>query len=336
MEKELPAKESIKEVVAPYGPKQAESKLAFKLGEKRVELLEAARKVVNPDYKDITVLYPASGPDVANVLIATHATKLILVDTDDHTGNIIKEIKDIGGEITKVSYSENKREIDFNWEGKNRKLIFYNLEVTPESAGKLMADVGQYDVYFEKKSQDLGTPEITEKFMGNLRSGGHTITDFEAESHIGLEKCPIDNKFEEEGYWYGHHRLHVHRKVRGVRGIGHTLHLNRTLFNADHTRNGGYIGIDDKAYEPTFKVYREQLTELKKTFDVIPAESREEAEEKEKIKTELIEQLYKAKGDMSKVLDSPENLQKQLEHLIEMRAMNIDSHELFVERIREA
>ena len=38
MEKELPAKESMKEAVAPYSPKEVESRLASKLGEKRLEL----------------------------------------------------------------------------------------------------------------------------------------------------------------------------------------------------------------------------------------------------------------------------------------------------------
>lgn len=44
--------------------------------------------------------------------------------------------------------------------------------------------------------------------------------------------------------------------------------------------------------------------ELKNVFDAIQAESKEELQEKVSIKAEIIERLYKAKGDMSMVLDS--------------------------------
>lgn len=333
MEKEL-EKQPMKTAVAPYGP--TEVNLANKLGERRVELLEAARKVVNPHRADITVFYPASGPDVANVLVATDAKKLILVDKDPHGVNILREIKEVGGQVTNVFQIGNKTEFDFVWNGRNRKLVFHNVEINKESIDKLLAEVGQYDVYFEKKSQGFGASEITEKLLGNLKPGGHAITDFELDSHIGFEKHQLDEKFEGESYWYGNHHLNIHRKLRNVKGMGLRLHLNRALFNADYTRNGGYIGIDENAYEPTFRTYREQLLDLRRTYEAIPAETKEEVEDKENIKREIVERLYKAKGDMSKVLNSPENLERQLQHLIEMRALSSESHELFVERIREA
>lgn len=175
------------------------------------------------------------------MLPSTHATKIILADKDQHTSNIIKEIKDIGGSIQKVSYSGNKSEIDFEWEGKSRKVIFYHLEIDKNSIDKLMGEVGHYDVYFEKKSQDLGSPEILEKFMGNLKNGGHAVLDYDADNHIGLEKEPLDKKYDGEDYWYGHHRMKIYRKQRNVRGMGLRLNLNRTLSDAEYTRNGGIL-----------------------------------------------------------------------------------------------
>ncbi|MEM3555639.1 MAG: hypothetical protein QXF56_02905 [Candidatus Micrarchaeia archaeon] len=333
MEKKLTGEEGIKEAVAPYGP--AESKLTNKLGERRLELLEATRKTINPRREDITVFYPASGPDVANALLATDAKKLILVDRDPHGVNILKEIKEIGGEVTNVFQIGNKTEFDFVWNGKNRKLIFHNLEINGESVDKLLAEVGQYDVYFEKKSQGFSS-EVAEKFLTNLKVNGYTVTDFEIDSHIGFEKCKLDDKFETEQYKYGNYRMNIHRKRAHLKGMGLRMHLNKVLFDAEHLRNGGYIGIDDYAWETTFKTYREKLEELKKTFELLPAETKEEVEEKSKVREEIINRLFNAKGEMSKVHNSPENLEKQLQHLIEKRALSFEAHELFVSRIREA
>ncbi|NYZ76672.1 hypothetical protein H0N98_05500 [Candidatus Micrarchaeota archaeon] len=335
MEKELPAKGDIREAVAPYGPKEVESRLASKLGEKRMELHNAALKIVNPERKDLTVFYPSPGPDVANVLAATRATTIHLADKNQQTEYITKEINDIGGHVQKVSPSENKIEIEFEWDGKNRRVIFHQINIDKNNVDKLLADVGQYDVYFEKKSQGLSSdPQITEKFMGNLKTGGHAILDYRADNHIGLEKEPLDSKYNGEDYQYGDGRMRIHRKRRSVRSAAHIIHFNKEFSKTVYRRNGGYGGVDDDAlgrFKDPKDGYGSDLIKLKALYNAIPEENREE---KASIKAEMIKELYDNEIDKSMIQGSPQNIQGQIDFLRGKKALTSEKYGELMEEMR--
>jgi hypothetical protein len=336
MENELQAKESIREAVAPYGPKEVESRLATKLGEKRrMELHGAALKIVNPEKKDLIVFYPSSGPDVANVLAATRATTIHLADKNQQTDDIIKEINDIGGHVQKVSPQENKIEIEFEWDGKNRKVIFHHIDIDKNNVDKLLADVGQYDVYFEKKSEGLSDdPEMREKFIRNLKIGGHAILDYQVDDHIGLEKEQLDSKYDGEDYQYGDGRMRIHRKRRSVRGAAHISHFNKAFSSAIYRRNGGYSGVDDDAlgrFKDPKGGYESDLIKLKVLYNSIPEENREE---KASIKAEMIKELYDNEIDKSTIPKSPQNIQLQIDFLRGKKALTSEKYGELMEEMR--
>ncbi|MCX6775562.1 MAG: hypothetical protein NT130_01810 [Candidatus Micrarchaeota archaeon] len=328
MERKLPSKESIRDAVLPYGPKEVESRLVDLLGERRMELHGAAMKIVNAEKKDLTVFYPSSGPDVVHALAATSATTLHLADRDQHTHGIIKRIKDIGGRIQKLSYSGNKSEIDFEWDGKNRKVVFHHIEIDKGTVSKLLAEVGQYDIYFEKKSQGLSSDsEITEKFVGNLKTGGHAILDYEAERHIGLEKEQLDTKYEGENYQYGDGCMRIYRKRRSVTGAVRIMRFNEAFSDAVHRRNGEDDGVGDTALEYFKKRYENDLVKLKTLYDAIPEG------EKANIRAEIITELHNKEIDKSMVLNSAQNIQTQIEFLRGKRALTTpEAYEMFMER----
>jgi len=293
-----------------------------------MELLGAVLKIVNSEKKKITVFYPSSGPDVANVLAATDATTLHLADKDQHTDGIKKRIEDIGGRIQKVSYSGNKSEIDFEWAGEDRKVIFHQINIDKSNVDKLLAEVGQYDVYFEKKSERLSSdPEIREKFVGNLETGGHAILDYEAEMHIGFEKEQLDSKYDGENYQYGDGRMRIYRKHRSVTGVVCVMRFNEAFSDAVYRRNGGYSGVDDSALESLKKGgYEADLAKLKALYDSIP-----EGKEKAKIKAEIVKELHEKEIDISEIPDTRQNIQKQIAYLKSTRALTPEAYEMFME-----
>jgi len=329
MEKKLTSASSgsIHEAVIPYGPKGVEGRLADLLGERRAELHRAALKIVNAENRNLTVFYPSSGPDVMHALAAARATTLHLADKDQHTEGIIKRIGDIGGRIQKLSYSANKSEIDFEWDGKDRKVIFHHIEIDKGNVDKLLAEVGQYDIYFEKKSQGLGSPEIVEKLVGNLKTGGHAILDYEAERHIGFEKEKLDSKYEGANYPYGNGYMRIYRKRRNVAAAAQIIHFNEEFSDVVCTRNGGDSGVDESALRSLGARYEADLVKLKALYDAIPEE------EKAGVRADIAKELHENEIDRSLVLNSPQNIQKQIEFLREKRAFSTpEAYELFMER----
>jgi hypothetical protein len=319
METKLPAKEGMGGLVAPYGPKEVENMLASNFSERmRLELHNTALKIVNPQRKDLTVLYPSSGSDVMTALDVTRATTLHLADKNQQTEGISKNITDAGGRIQKVSQAGDKTEIDFEWDGKNRKVIFHHVNIDMSSIDKLLADVGQYDIYFEKRSQSFDVdpevlPEIMGKFIGNLKIGGHAVLDYQANDHIGLEKEQLDSKYDTRTYPYGDGHMRIHRKKKGVHSAAHMINFNKLFSDVVYARNGGSLGVDDKARDLFKEGYEVNLRKLREAYETIPQEN---SEERANIRAEIKKDLYDSDIDKSKVLDSKENLHKQMEDLI--------------------
>ena len=329
MEKKLPPQvsdESIQRAVLQYGPK--DTKLSKILGPKRMELFRAALKIVNPEKKDITVFYPRSGPDILNVLVATDATTLHLADKDQHTQEIIKRIENTGGTIQNQSSFGDKNEIYFEWGGKDRKVVFHQGDVDNSNIDKLLADVGQYDIYLEKKSDRLGNdPEIRAKLLGNLKIGGHAILDYEAERHIGFEQERLASKYERADYKYGYYRMRVYRKDKSVSDPLHMMRFNETFSDVVSSRNGGDLGVDESALEIFKRVYPGQLAELKALYDAIP-----EAKEKESIKKEIIKELYEKEVDISQVFGTRESYRREIEYLDKQGLLTQQAYEVIMER----
>jgi len=193
----------------------------------------------------------------------------------------------------------------------------------------LLADVGHYDVYFEKKSQKLSTdPEIMGKLIANLQIGGHAILDYRADDRIGLVKEQLDIRYDGMNYPYGDGRMRIHHKLGNVRGTERIIPFNKLFSEVVDLRNGGSLGVDDKALNFFKGGYESNLMKLRKLYEAIPQDS----EEKPSIRAEIKKELYDTEMDKSRVLDSTENLWKQMESLKKKRLFELGTEEEFVGR----
>lgn len=337
MEKELPAKEGMKEAVASYGPKEIESKLVDKLGENRLELLKAVKRIINPDDRELKLTYFASGPDVANAIVATGATQLVYVDMLPQAKYIQEEIEKIGGKVRNEISSGSRTEIDFEWEEKGRKILFYQLYVEKGTIDKLSEEMKDSDVYFEKKAQGIRGIDVWEKVISSIKVGGFHISDAGIGESLGFENIQLDDKFQRSqiqrnSYKFGHATLMLHRKKENVPDLRGRLEFNDLLLDAGWVRNGSVLGIKEEDYAHSFKVYGEMLAGLKTLLKSVSEETRKELEPR------VVKTLLNAPGDMSKVLDSPENIRTQMAYVLMMTrgALLPEEDEHFKERIRDA
>lgn len=265
--------------------------------EKNIEFLPEIRRVANPNGRDLTLVYPHSGRDVKTPLRAIGATTLILIDKGAHGEGIKEEIKRTGGTITETSSSPGRTEINFEWEGKTRKLVFYQIEIRREELEKLPMEMnGGYDIYFEKRSW-IDDNRIKERFLTGLRVGGFHISDDEIGSNLGFRNLPLMDKFE--SYLFDEVRLYVYEKTQSRPAIENLLLFNGIFHNADSLKYGGHSGIGER-WEESLKAYRDELVKLKNAFDSLPQELKDE------LKPKIIDTLYNASGDMSRVWYSPE------------------------------
>jgi hypothetical protein len=308
MHAELPAekdkpKESLaghlREAIAKLKPKDYTTKLFEELQEKETLFCREVRGTVNPEDKDLTLVYPASGDDIKIPLLTTGAKTLILIDMSDHSQDIIWEMKKMGVEVKKISSSENRTEIDFEWEGKSRRILFYKLTIESNALEKLPAEMkGGYDIYFEKKQIGIGHPRIQEEFIKLLRSGGFRVADKELENNLGFRSLLLGEKFE--SYLFDGVRLFVQQKNQQKPAIASRIDFNGLLSEAEEQRHGGYSGISGRWADQALGDYFNRLMRLKVEFDSFPKELQVE------LKPEIVERLYRAPGDMSKVRGTPQ------------------------------
>jgi len=297
----------LRDVIARLKPKSAMDKFFDELHERESEFFKETRRILNPYNKDLTLIYPASGSDIKTPLRATGATILVLIDMSWKLEGITKELMEMGAEVKKVSPPlGNKTEIDFEWEGKSRKVLFYELEIKKDELDKLPAEVKEgYDLYFELRPQGMHYLEIRESFINALKVGGfHLATSKEVDTSLGFEKVLLAEKFE--SYIYDDVRFLIHKKTQNRPAIKDILDFNELFSEADRLRHGGYNGIQEQYQESSLEEYRQVLIKLKKIFDSLPKELKEEFKPQ-------IDYLHYSSGDMSKVHHSPEHWRRMFE-----------------------
>jgi hypothetical protein len=306
-EKELPGKAGIREAVVPYGPKEIERKLTEYIGEPRMELFKAVKDRVNPTGRPLKAVYLYSAWDVANLFPPTDATTAVYVDRNDMISGIKKEIPKMGGEVKEGSALQNRAQLEFEWNGKSRKLIFYKLDIGNDTIDKLLPEMRDADVYFSKKPEKPGS-KVQESVIKSLKLGGFCISDSEVDKILGFEEIPLDEKFKSDDYAFGSGNLHLYRKTRDTPEIGKIIEFGKFLDDVESTRNGSINGVSENVMQQSMKTYKGFLIDLKKAFNSLPEEAKGE------LKQRVLDKLFNAPGDMSQVLDSPENYTKQYEY----------------------
>jgi hypothetical protein len=306
-EKELSAKKDIREAVASYGPKETERKLTDYVGEGRMELFKAVKGEVNPGGRPLKVLYLYSAWDVANLFPPTDATTALYVDKNDMISDIKKEIPKMGGEVKKESTLQNRTELEFEWNGKSRKLIFYKLDINNDTIDQLLPEMKDTDVYFSKKPEHT-TFKVQERAINSLKLGGFYISDSEVDKILGVEEVLLNGKSKISDYPFGSGSLHLYRKIRNVPEIGKIIEFSDLLDDVESTRNGSIHGVSENVTERSMNIYRKMLLDFKQIFNSLPDEVKGE------LRQRAVNRLFNAPGDMSQVLDSPENFASQYEH----------------------
>jgi hypothetical protein len=307
MERELPENESIRKAVAHYGPQEVESRLATKLGEKRMELFKVVLGKVNPDGRPLKASYLYSAWDVANLFPPTDATTAVYADKRDMVSTIKDEIRKMGGEVKKESTLQNRTELEFEWNGKSRKLIFYKLNISNDTIDQLPPEMKDSDVYFSKKPETPGS-KVQERAINSLKLGGFCISDSEVDKILGFEEVQLNEKFKSDDYAFGSGGLHLYRKIRNIPEIGKIMEFSDFLDDAESTRNGSIHGVSENVIERSMKAYRKILMDFKQVFNSLPEEVKGE------LRQRAVNKLFNAPGDMSQVLDSPENFASQYEY----------------------
>jgi hypothetical protein len=307
MGNELHAKESMREAVAFYGPNETERKLTESIGEHRVELFKAVKDTVNPTGRPLKVVYFYSAWDVANLFPPTDATTAVYVDKKDMVSDIKNEIKKIGGEVKEESALQNRTQLEFEWNGKSRKLIFYKLDISNDTTDKLPPEMKDTDVYFSKKPEKPGS-KVQEIAINSLKLGGFCVSDSEVDKILGFEEVPLNEKFKSGDYPFGSGHLHLYRKIRDTPEIGKIIEFDNFLDDVESTRNGSVHGVGENVIERSMKTYREFLINLKQAFNSLPEEVKDE------FRHRIVNKLFNAPGDMSQVLDSPENYTRQYDY----------------------
>jgi hypothetical protein len=306
-EKELPAKGDIREAVAPFGPKETERKLTESVREGRVELLKVVKARVNSDGRPLKAVYFYSAWDVANLFPPTDATTAVYVDKEDRVSAIKDEIRKIGGEVKKESTLQNRTELEFDWNGKSRKLIFYKLNISNDTIDQLLPEMRDTDVYFSKKPETPSS-KVQERAINSLKLGGFYISDSEVDKILGFEEVQLNEKSKISDYPFGSGNLHLYRKIRNVPEIGKIMEFSDFLDDVESTRNGSTNGVSENIIERSMKTYRKILLEFKQVFISLPEEVKGE------LRQRTVNKLFNAHGDMSQVLDSPESFTRQYEY----------------------
>ncbi len=350
MHAEVSGKEGLREKLVPYGPSATDRKIIDKLGEYRAELFTAMLKFVNPEAKELNLLYFSCGSDVAHPWVATKFTTATFIDKRPMATEIVGQIKGINGDHITTSPSGNKKEIEFELEGKVRKITSIRAHITDDTINKLPIEKGGYDVYFEKASESLSGVKVMAAPIRWLKIGGHYISDSEFPDYLlpllGLEEIKLDKKFY--NYTIDSFNMHLYHKTEDKPMLEEILHFNELFSNVAEIRNGAFHGISEKEqeyrvpikgtirviktipFEYSLKVYEEKLSELKQVFDSLPETS------KKLLEPIIINTLYKSAGDMPKVLNSPENLESQLERFRARRNLTPETEERYTKKIKEA
>ncbi len=285
-------------------------KISNVLGKVTMNSLTAVKEVVNPSDKPLKTIYLASGKDVAHLIAATGATEMILVDWVDQKDAIKESIKQIGGNITKESSSGNRTEAYFDWNGKSRKLIFYILDINNEtvnrlskegqSLNQLYAEMKGIDVIFTKYSNcALQRYEPLAKVIEELRIGDYYISCGQSMKWLAdsLSKAFTPNcfGFEEvsirEYRWAdGGIESHLYRKMRPLSGVREMLEVDGLLFSINGIRNG--MLEEDVSFERARPAYKEKLEDMKRKFDELSPEVREE------LKQVIVNMLIESSGNI--------------------------------------
>jgi len=276
---------------------------SFAPGKERMELCEAVRLKVNPQRKELVLVYPASGVDLANPLLAADPTLLIFIDSRSLAKDLLDEIRRIGGNVNNLSQSGNRLEVNFEWERRERKLIFRQLEIGKDTLKELSEEIkGGYDVYFEKLTGGTGEYTVREIFIRNLRKGGFSISDAGMGESLGFEAIQLEKKFSEVPYRFGYSPLTLQLKTADMPAVKEILDFNEQLLGLEWLRNGALMGIVGEKAEKSLSYYRERLTKLRDFVrsGVFPPDVRKELEKR------TVDKLYDAPGDMSKVWNSME------------------------------
>ncbi len=256
------------------------------------------KRIVNPNDGPIKLIYLASGSDVAYPLAATGATDMSYIDEVDCVRQISDNVKQVGGRYRReLGLGEDRTEINFKWNKEDRKLIFHKLNITNETIGQLQADMQDIDVVFLKFSVYKGYVP-TEKAIEALKIGGFFISDASSSplhlgedssltpNSLGLKEIPLKSSHNSFKWMGGGNSLLLYQKTRQMPKIGEMLEFDE-LFGRIRSIRNGLINDEDvgssksengtgQFSELVGRGYKKKLIDLKRRFDELPSEAREE------------------------------------------------------------
>jgi HAD superfamily hydrolase (TIGR01484 family) len=153
----------------------------------------AVRRTVNTVLKHpLTVYYPGPWKDITHPLLTTDGDVFLFVDVGESNMTIDKLISSISGQILKLGgyitdkeiVSDTQAVLDFEYQGRERRLYYYNKvdASNPETLPQKVKD--GFDVYAEKLLSTgytgAGTKkdEVLKVALPYLRKGGFLLTDY--------------------------------------------------------------------------------------------------------------------------------------------------------------